>query len=1012
MIPKDKVSQIIESAKIKDVVESFSQLTKSGKSYYTVCPLCKKDGKGKGLSVTPSKNMAKCFSCGFGCKPVNYLVRGQKMVYPDALKWLAGHYNINVEPKPIKSKKNKKNSYCFLQLKASGLTPDDVKALVCFDENTEKEVPVFESGTRDQFGRICPGDDMIIWYYDLDGKPVTYQKKNSSKSEHLFRVRWQNPDLHLDKYNKPIKYQSPSGSGSHLYIPELLRRAYQDGRQFKTLYLQEGEKKAEKSCNHGIMSAGIMGISNLVYNKNLPFELQLIIKRCNVQEVIFILDSDWDELSTHLSSGGSADQRPRHFFSAVKKFREFFRTYENIDIYLELYFATINKNENKEKGIDDLLAGSLKGNENKLCDDIEAAKKSNDGQGEFICVNKITTMADGKLAEFWNINSAEAFVENYKDNLKDLKKFKIGKHQWRFDENDILVLAQPLMDDEMYWESYNKMNGRGETTTYYRFRYLYAYNFFKRRGFGRYHITDDKFQFVHIDKKVVRIVDSYFIKDYAMELAKEIVPKHELVDVMDMLYRGGKMYFGPDSLSNVDYTNPVFELSAFNFQILFFKDNFWKITASGIDERSLTELENHIWRDNINDFEAKQLKEKMVDIDLITEESIKKLSSDQQTIFEPFIGQYSIDISKEGKQCHFLSYVLNTGNFFWNNYIKYNEKGNRVKYESNLKLEESFEINLHLVNKMTAFGYILHQFFDSANAKAVIGMDGKNSEVGASNGGSGKSLFGDAIGWVIPQVSIAGKNKKLTEDPFIFEEVDERTNNVFIDDIRANFDFEFLFPFITGKFTVNKKGIGKFTVPRPLTPKFYIPTNHAINGEGSSFDRRQFFISFSDYYNDKHTPVDDFHMRFFDEWDGKQWNLFYNFCALCLQTYFKYGLVEGPVERLELRRLRQQIGEEFLTWADGYYSYDEITQVFSHPENVNKEIPRKELFDDFLDKHSAQRRYVTATRFKTKFKNYCKYRNAIFNPHKFRDKAETISGADDKSGGIEYFTLADKNYNK
>ena len=1012
MIPQDIKTEILSRANIKDVVEAFSPLTKSGKSFYTTCPMCKKDGKGKGLSVTPSKNMAKCFSCGFGCKPVNYLVKGQNMIYPDALHWLADYYNIEIKKTKPKSKKSKKDSYCFQQLKSSGLTPDDVKATIILDDNTEKEVPIFEAGTRDQYGRIASGDDMIIWYYDLDGKPCTFQKKHSSKSEHLFRVRWQNPDLHLDKSGKPIKYQSPANSGSHLFIPEVLRKAYQTNRKFKTLYLQEGEKKAEKSCKHGIMSAGIMGISNLIYNKNLPYELQLIIKKCNIQEVIFILDNDWDELSTHISSGDSADQRPRHFFSAVKKFKEFFRTYENIDIYLELYFATINKNKNNEKGIDDLLAGSLKDKEEKLRNDIEKAKKSDDGQGKYIRVNKITTMPDGKLAEFWNINSAEAFAEKYKEKLNGLKKFKIGKHQWRFDdESEKLILAQPLMDDEQFWESFQKTNSRGDTNTNYRFRYLYSYNFFKHRGFGRYHITGDKFQFILIDKKVVKIVDSYYIKDYAMDLAKEIVPKTELVDVMDMLYRGGKMYFGPDSLSNLDYLNPVFESASLNFQLLFFKDKFWKISAKGIEERMLTELENNIWSDKINDFDAKRLNTKMVDIDKITDESIKNLPKEKQDIFKPFLGQYSIDFSKDGEQCHYLKFLWNTGNFFWQNYIKIDSKGNRTEYTPEFSNEERFEMNLHMVNKMTAMGYLLHQYFDSANSKAVIGMDGKNSEVGASNGGSGKSIFGDAIGEVIPQVTISGKNKKLTEDPFIFEQVDERTDNVFIDDVRANLDFEFFFPPITGKLTVNKKGIGKFTIPKHLTPKFYIPTNHALNGEGNSFKRRQFFISFSNYYNDHHFPKDDFNIRFFDDWDQKQYNLFYNFSALCLETYFRFGLVEGPADRLERRRLRQQIGEEFLTWADGYYSYDEVNKSFNNQENINKAIPRKELFDDFLTNHSAQRKYVTATRFKTKFKNYCKYRSATFNPHKFKDKEETFPGADDKTGGIEYFTLADKNYN-
>jgi len=255
--------------------------------------------------------------------------------------------------------------------------------------------------------------------------------------------------------------------------------------------------------------------------------------------------------------------------------------------------------------------------------------------------------------------------------------------------------------------------------------------------------------------------------------------------------------------------------------------------------------------------------------------------------------------------------------------------------------------------------------------------------------------------------------QRQTEDPFWAEEVTEKTDNVFLDDVRANIDFEFFFPYITGKFTVNPKGGRKFTIPEKDTPKIYMSTNHAIVGEGSSFKRRQFFIAFSDFYNENHIPVDDFGINFFDEWDQVQWNLFYNFMAWCLRIYFKHGLIEAPTERLELRRLRQQIGEDFLAWADEYFSYDEVKKYFDpSSSNINKQIPRKEMYDDFASKYpeSVRRGFMKPTVFKVKLKRYCQFRNAAFNPHKFFDLEETRPGADDKTGGVEYFTIANNNY--
>jgi hypothetical protein len=331
------------------------------------------------------------------------------------------------------------------------------------------------------------------------------------------------------------------------------------------------------------------------------------------------------------------------------------------------------------------------------------------------------------------------------------------------------------------------------------------------------------------------------------------------------------------------------------------------------------------------------------------------------------------------------------------------------------------DINTHLLAKLTALGYMVHSYRDPAVAKAVIGMDGRLSEVGASNGRSGKSLFGTALEQIMPTVYIGAKAKKLTDDQFLFEEVTEKTECVFLDDVRANLDFEFFFPAITGKMKVNAKGVGRWTIPRDKTPKFYISTNHAISGDSSSFRDRQFCIAFSDYYNDHHKPVNDFGMLFFEEWDQEQWNLFYNLIATSLKLYFQYGLVEAPGRDLELRRLRQQMGEEFLTWAEEYFS--EGKEQNENGEDfvgghLGQRVARQELFQDFLSKHTRAIRYYSATKFGKAIRWYCKYKGLHFNPHKpnkhgkniedfLRDNpGEIFIGQPDKVAGVEYFTVS------
>lgn len=978
MIDELTKQHIFEAADLVQVISDFQTLHKSGTGYYTKCPKCGKDGKNQGLSINPAKSLFKCFHCEniSGNNAVAYLLEAQGMSYPEALKYLAEKYHIDIEePKPTKpanksTSKKKHKSFCDLQLEDSGLTPQDVIAKVREDddEKTIREVATFRSGSRDQYNQITSGDDMLIYYYDLEGKPVMYQKPNTNKFEHLYRVRWQVPELHRDKNEEPVKYQSPKGSGSHLYFPEIVREFYRNRRPIKRLYIQEGEKKAEKACKHGLISVGIMGIHNLGQNGKLPHEMQLLVQACGVREVVFILDSDWDQISENVKPGKRVDLRSWTFFHAVKNFKEYFKTLYSLEIYLEIYFAVVRENESKDKGIDDLLVKTLKDREDLLKADIEKAIHEKDGTGEFIQIHKITTQTDHKIMQFWELDSAEKFARRHQHILEHLPEFLIGDHKWRFREGRF-ESAQPLEADEVFWDEEIRETRSGFSTKSYHFDYENCYNFLRNRGYGRLMMADGQYQLAHMNGHVVEQCESYRIKDFVMQLTREIAPK----DVRNMLYRGGKMYLGPDSLSNMEFIKPEFERADKTSQMLYFRNKAWKITAKGLDELNINEISQYIWKDKINDFDAKVLETPMVSID-------------QQD------GHWDGHVSELGKKCHFLVFLINSSNFFWKKALEGQQ----------MEPDEAEEMITNFIAKMTTFGYLIHSYKDRSQAKAVICMDGEMSEVGASNGRTGKSLFGLAVEQVVPLTYIAAKNKAITEDPFLFEEVTEKTEVVFLDDVRANLDFEFFFPLISGRLTINRKGDKKFTLSPEQTPKLLISTNHAIIGEGASFKDRQAFIAFSDYYNENHKPTDDFNQLFFDEWGYEQWNLFYNFSAECLQAYLKYGIVRPPEERLEKRRLRQQMGEVFLAWAEEYYSGVAKTGIDSVKDwidtNIGKRVSRKELFDRYLDYiPPKEKRYATTTSFKKNMKAFCRYNAFTFNPKQ--------GGKDDKSGGVEYFTV-------
>ena len=95
MIPQETVSRILDTAQILDVVEEFVTLRRRGQNYVGLCPF--HNEKTPSFSVSPSRNICKCFSCGKGGTPIGFLMEHEQMTYPEALRWLARRYGIEIE---------------------------------------------------------------------------------------------------------------------------------------------------------------------------------------------------------------------------------------------------------------------------------------------------------------------------------------------------------------------------------------------------------------------------------------------------------------------------------------------------------------------------------------------------------------------------------------------------------------------------------------------------------------------------------------------------------------------------------------------------------------------------------------------------------------------------------------------------------------------------------------------------------------------------------------------------
>ena len=1020
MYTEDSIEKV-KAVKLASVAEDIFGYKPEKKLKFD-CPSCQKK---EGFVITASKNIGKCFSCGYGTNSaVTLAMKVKNLTYVEGLEFISSVGNVLLDKeektKPDTTKKVKTPGKSLLggpelkvvseaeveayidkklapkqepvftgrpffqqQLIDSGLDLADTKYHIKRGDGITEEFPRYLSGTRDEFWKAnYSADDLILQYLDLDGGITYYTQPKRTKSMPFFRVRYQNPALHLDSKGKPKKYDQPYDSGNKLWFPNKLLTWYDNGTKFDTLYITEGEKKADKMTKHGLMCVGISGINNLVYKEQLPNEFELIVKKCGVKRVVFFLDGDLYDLKA--KSGKGIDYRARMFFKAVLIFREHFAAYRNIGIYLDIFLAHPNI-DLEAKGADDLLVGPMKGIENTIVDNMEYSFNHANGIGKFVKTYSIATMPENKLKELWHLHTREAFITRHIEQLKAMPTFHYGMLEYKINESGNLEQVSPLTKDEEYWTRVEADTPNGPKVSY-KFNYEGAYRFLSRKGgFHKYRNLAGNWEFVKVEGKIIKTLPGekpeVDIQNYTLQFTREL----QQYEVVQMLHQGKQKYLGTSSLYALPEINPKFIEREKNRQYLYFKNGAIEVTAEGYKQIPLTELSGFVWADEI-----KQNEPAIMPTLLAINEKGK------------------LDHTQKAIDCDFFMFILATSFIDWE--VACERAGidpdNRNKHSilqaiGHLTEKEQAEMATHMVNKITGIGYLLHRYRDATNEKMVIGMDAKESPVGESFGRTGKSLIGKALGHVFPVVSIDGKNSKLEDDPFLFENVTPSTALVFIDDTRPGVHLSRFFTVVTGIMEVNGKNVAKRLIPAEQTPKLYLTTNHNPEASDGSTRDRVFLMAFGDWYSEHHKPYHDFGRAFFQEWDKDQWDLFYNFMATCLTMYLKHGLIDCPQEEIVKRQQRQTMGEEFLAWANNYYAFD--------GSNINKRQAKSTVYENALAYSKQLKNYMNTTLFIKRLKTFCAYSGLDFNPHKFDKKGKP--GFYDKTGSVEYIVVANDKFN-
>lgn len=505
----------------------------------------------------------------------------------------------------------------------------------------------------------------------------------------------------------------------------------------------------------------------------------------------------------------------------------------------------------------------------------------------------------------------------------------------------------------------------------YRVNSLQMYNFLQRNGWHRFRLENEKegYTYVHINNNVVKQVKPIDIRSYIHNFLE--AEKKE-IELRNTFYDTTRL--NENSISNLQEIEIDFNDFDKHSQYMFFMNKTWRIDKAGVTEYLPSAVSKYVWENEVIKHRVEVMEAPFV----ITE----NLQADGTTLY---------DIEIKRKDCLFLNYLINASRIHWRKEFEEvwlpDEEQERLKYIQENKFNiagpklspaEIQEQKMHLINKIYAYGYLLHRYKDSSRPWCVFAMDNKPSEEGESHGGTGKSIAFKSLCYFMNSVQLDGRNRKLTDNPFVYEIVTEHTDYILIDDADQYLNFNFFFAPLTGSLTVNPKFGKQFIIPFEKVPKFAITSNYTLRQLDPSTERRILYTVFSDYYHfntnneykESRSPKDDFGKNLFQEFTPAEWNLFFNTAAYCCSTYLNFDKIEPPLANVTMRNLMTEMGASFQEWADVYFS-----------EGSGKRdelVSKNDAFEDF--KKSSNSKLWSSQKFNKSLKAWCRFNHFELDP--------------------------------
>jgi len=272
------------------------------------------------------------------------------------------------------------------------------------------------------------------------------------------------------------------------------------------------------------------------------------------------------------------------------------------------------------------------------------------------------------------------------------------------------------------------------------------------------------------------------------------------------------------------------------------------------------------------------------------------------------------------------------------------EKAEDATFNEFLKL-----ISYIYTSSLLVIGYLIDDYKDEANPKTIIITDCEATLDGNSHGGTGKDLLVKTIVQVVKLFTKISGKRFDPNSSFNLQLFKMGSQLLWIEDLKKNIKEEVFFTMTTSDLEVERKHKQAISIPASESPKIVITTNYPLVGTGASSKRRFYVLELKPYFDNSHTPLDEFGKRFISEWDDEETQRFYSLIVfVALPKYLEVGLTSEPYSNAYRRnQVISQSNEEVFEFFESidlneFQSEDDIANLRNKfGKNCGEDLEKK-----------------------------------------------------------------------